>query len=112
MSTPPRDHAIVTPIHGRYLLRVPETPSFGPVRNAPMVVGFHGYGESADAHLERLEAIPELANWTLVSIQGLHRFYDRTRQVVASWMTTAKYWTGEPGWRGCASLSTRRIVPG
>ncbi|BCS32818.1 phospholipase [Luteitalea sp. TBR-22] len=88
MSTSPRDLAIVTPIHGRYLLRVPESPDLGPIRNAPMAVGFHGYGESAEAHLERLEAIPELANWTLVSIQGLHRFYDRSRQVVASWMTS------------------------
>lgn len=88
MSTPTSEHAIVTPVHGRYLLRVPESPSSGPLRNAPMVVGFHGYAESAEVQLERLEAIPELAGWTLVSIQGLHRFYDRSRQVVASWMTS------------------------
>ncbi|WP_396627598.1 alpha/beta hydrolase [Luteitalea sp.] len=87
MSTPTREHAIVTPIHGRYLLRIPESPSQGPLRHAPMVVGFHGYGESAEAHLERLEGIAELSGWTLVSIQGLHRFYDRSRRVVASWMT-------------------------
>jgi predicted esterase len=87
MSTPHRDHSIVTPIHGRYLLRVPETEAHGPIRNAPMIVGFHGYGESADAHLERLEAIPELAKWTIVSIQGLHVFYGKRREVVASWMT-------------------------
>ena len=88
MSTPTSTHAILTPIHGRYLLRVPESPVSGPLRNAPMAVGFHGYGESAEAHLERLEAIPELAGWTLVSIQALHRFYDRSKQVVASWMTS------------------------
>ena len=88
MSTAHHDQSIVTPIHGRYLLRVPESEAHGPARNAPMVVGFHGYGESADVHMARLEAIPELADWTLVSIQGLHTFYGKRREVVASWMTT------------------------
>ncbi len=87
-SSPPREHSIVTPVHGRYLLRIPETPSHGPIRNAPLAVGFHGYGESADTHMARLEAIADLARWTLVSIQGLHAFYGRDRQVVASWMTS------------------------
>jgi len=88
MSTPHREHSIVTPVHGRYLIRVPESATHGPQRNAPMAVGFHGYGESADVQLARLEAVPELADWTLVSIQGLHAFYGRTGQVVASWMTS------------------------
>ena len=88
MTSPHREHSIVTPVHGRYLLRVPETPEHGPLRNAPLAVGFHGYGESADTHLARLEAIPELAQWTLLSIQGLHAFYGRNREVVASWMTS------------------------
>ncbi|AMY09735.1 putative esterase [Luteitalea pratensis] len=88
MTTEPREHAIVTPVHGRYLVRVAESPTRGPARNAPMAVGFHGYGESADEQLARLEAIPELADWTLVSIQGLHRFYGRGQAVVASWMTS------------------------
>jgi predicted esterase len=88
MPIPPREHAIVTPIHGRYLVRVPETAANVPIRNAPMIVGFHGYGESADEHLARLEAIRELDAWTLVSIQGLHRFYGRGGRVVASWMTS------------------------
>lgn len=88
MSSPPRDYSIVTPIHGRYLVRMAESAAHGPVRHAPMAVGFHGYGETADTHLARLEAIPELASWTLVSIQGLHRFYGRNQEVVASWMTS------------------------
>lgn len=88
MSIAAREHAIVTPVHGRYLIRVPESAEHGPLRNAPIVVGFHGYGESADQHLARLEAIPELAGWVLVSIQGLHRFYARDGAVVASWMTS------------------------
>ena len=60
MPTPPREFAIVTPVHGRYLVRVPESITQGPIRNAPMLVGFHGYGETADTHLERLEAILNL----------------------------------------------------
>ena len=87
MSHTLHEHDIVTPVHGRYLVRVPET-ALGPIRNAPMLVGFHGYGESAELHLARLEAISELATWTLVSIQGLHRFYGRSGSVVASWMTS------------------------
>jgi predicted esterase len=55
---------------------------------APMLVGFHGYGEGADAQLERLQRIPSADEWLIVSVQGLHRFYQRrANQVVASWMT-------------------------
>jgi len=53
-----------------------------------MLVGFHGYGEDAAAQLDRMRAIPGAERWLLVSIQGLHRFYDRrSNAVVASWMT-------------------------
>jgi predicted esterase len=53
-----------------------------------MLVGFHGYAEDADSQLERLRAIPESSRWLCVSIQALHRFYERrTNRVVASWMT-------------------------
>lgn len=88
MPTPPREHAIVTPVHGRYLVRIPESPAHGPIRNAPMIVGFHGYAEDVYTHLTRLEAIAELSTWTIVCIQGLHRFYGRDGQVVSSWMTS------------------------
>lgn len=88
MSTTHREHTIVTPVHGRYLIRVPESATHGPLRNAPMAVGFHGYSESAEVQLARMEAVPELEGWTLVSIQGLHVFYGRSREVVASWMTS------------------------
>jgi predicted esterase len=74
---------IATTIHGRYLVQPAAT--HGP---APLVAGFHGYAESAETQLERLRAIPGADRWTLVSIQGLHRFYQRrTDQVIASWMT-------------------------
>jgi predicted esterase len=53
-----------------------------------VLVGFHGYGEDAERQLDRLRAIPGSDGWLIVSIQGLHRFYQRqTNAVVASWMT-------------------------
>ena len=77
------ERSIETAIHGRYLV-IPSAAS-GP---APMLIGFHGYGEDAETQLERLRAIPGSASWVIVSIQGLHRFYERrTNRVVASWMT-------------------------
>ena len=52
-----------------------------------MLVGFHGYMENARIQMERLEQVsPD--RWTLVSIQGLNRFYrGRSEEVVAGWMT-------------------------
>jgi predicted esterase len=77
------ERIVAATVHGRYLAIPPSTP--GP---APILVGFHGYAEDAEAQLERLRAIPESARWLSVSIQALHRFYERrTQRVVASWMT-------------------------
>jgi predicted esterase len=53
-----------------------------------LLVGFHGYLETAAIQMERLAAIPGSAQWTLVSIEGLHRVYrGRSHDVVASWMS-------------------------
>jgi predicted esterase len=77
------ERTIATGTHGRYLIEPAAAP--GP---APMLVGFHGYGEGADAQLARLRRIPGADRWLLVAIQGLHRFYQRrANEVVASWMT-------------------------
>jgi predicted esterase len=77
------ERTIATGTHGRYLIEPPA--SAGP---APMLVGFHGYGEGAEAQLDRMRRIPGADRWLLVSIQGLHRFYQRrANEVVASWMT-------------------------
>jgi predicted esterase len=77
------ERTIATGTHGRYLI---EPPTSGGV--APVLFGFHGYAEGAEAQLERLRAIPGADRWRLVAIQGLHRFYQRREnQVVASWMT-------------------------
>jgi predicted esterase len=52
-----------------------------------LLVGFHGYMESAEIQMARLEQIPGTEPWMLVSIQGLHRFYrGRSEAVVAGWM--------------------------
>jgi predicted esterase len=70
-------------VHGRYLVEAPDA-----AEGAPLLVGFHGYAEPADAQLERMRAIPGSNRWVLVAVQGLHRFYrGRSRDVVASWMT-------------------------
>lgn len=55
-----------------------------------LLVGFHGYMETAAIQMARLDAIPGADRWTRVSIEGLHRFYrGRSQDVVASWMTSA-----------------------
>jgi predicted esterase len=55
---------------------------------AGILIGCHGYAESAEAQLARLQAIPNLDGWLRVSVQALHRFYrGRSEEVVASWMT-------------------------
>jgi len=68
---------------GAYLMAVPERP--GP---APLLVGFHGYGQNAEACLSELLRIPGASSLRVVAIEALHRFYDlRHRDVVGSWMT-------------------------
>jgi predicted esterase len=77
------EETVVTPTHGRYLV----VPPVG-IDPVPMLVGFHGYAESADVQLSRLRAIEGCERWLVVSIQALNRFYQRrTEEVVASWMT-------------------------
>jgi predicted esterase len=73
--------SVAAATHGRVLTR--------PVRDAGgILAGFHGYYENAEIQLHRLAAIPDASAWTLVSVQGLHRFYRaRTDEIVASWMT-------------------------
>jgi predicted esterase len=52
------------------------------------VVGFHGYMENAEIQMDRLAALPGSERWTLISVQGLHRFYKgESQKVIAGWMT-------------------------
>ena len=71
---------IETTVHGRFLYE-----NRGADR---LVVGFHGYGETADAHLAELQRIPGIDRWSVAAVQALHPFYTRAGQVVASWMTS------------------------
>src|SRR5512141_2000798 len=74
-------HAIETRTHGRYLVE--------PGPSSRLLVGFHGYAENAERCLAELLRIPGAGEWTVVSIQGLHRFYQsRTGDIVAGWMTS------------------------
>jgi predicted esterase len=82
------ERTIAVGSHGRYLVAVPPRPATATPTAAPLLVGFHGYAEDAELHLERLRSIPGADRWLIVSVQALHRFYrGRSRDVVASWMT-------------------------
>jgi predicted esterase len=75
-------HTVQTAMHGRYCVRPALDPPAG------VLVGFHGYGQHAESFASDLEAIPGVDRWLLVSVQGLHRFYTRAGEIVASWMTS------------------------
>jgi predicted esterase len=78
-----RELNIPVTTHGRLL--VDETPSAARLK---LLVGCHGYAQSADEMMETLRGIPTGAAWTRLSIQALHRFYrGRSGITVASWMT-------------------------
>ncbi len=81
-----RTISVETPTHGRALIKDAAVSSFS--SSSGLLVGFHGYAQSAEDMLAELELIPGSERWTLVSVQGLHRFYARGQgKVVASWMT-------------------------
>ena len=76
-----RTLSIEAPAHGRVLVHDVDSPR-------GLLMGFHGYAETAETQLERLAAVPGTDAWTLVAAQGLNRFYrGRTQDVVAGWMT-------------------------
>lgn len=76
-----REILVPTGTHGRVLVRDTPTPR-------GLLVGFHGYMESAQVQMDRLTGIPGAEAWTLVSVQALNRFYrGRSEDVVAGWMT-------------------------
>ncbi len=78
-----QSRTIAVTTHGRYLIDLPHGGE-----PHPLLVGFHGYAENADIHLEQLRRIPGSGGWVLAAVQGLHRFYDRkSEKVIAGWMT-------------------------
>ena len=66
--------------HGRYLVDIP-------ANSRGTLVGFHGYKENAALTMEVLRQLAADRPVGRVSIQGLHRFYARGGDVIASWMT-------------------------
>ena len=77
-----QEREIAALVHGRYLLEIPPEPE-----GRPLVVGFHGYGENAEKSLDELRRLPGASRWVLCAVQALHSFYNRTGDVIASWMT-------------------------
>ncbi len=71
-------------IHGRVLIE----PDGGAAVSSSVLVGFHGYAQTAEDMMAELRQIPGAEGWTRISIQALNRFYIRGDQrVVSSWMT-------------------------
>jgi pimeloyl-ACP methyl ester carboxylesterase len=72
---------IETPVHGRVLLE-----DRGDGR---LLVGFHGYAETAEIHMAELEKIPGIGEWSVAAIQALHPFYSKGGTVIGgNWMTS------------------------
>jgi hypothetical protein len=78
-----REINVAVTTHGRVLLDEAVPPT-----SARLLVGCHGYAQSADEMMELLTRVPAGPGWTRVAIQALHRFYrGRSEVTVASWMT-------------------------
>ena len=74
---------VETAVHGRLLVR----PASG-AGAAPLLVGFHGYAQSAEENLAALAGLPGIERWHVAAIQGLHPFYrNRDGEIGATWMT-------------------------
>ena len=58
--------SVETVTHGRVLIRLPAAPR----EAVPLLVGFHGYAENAERHLEQLERVPGSERWMLACVQG------------------------------------------
>ncbi len=72
---------IETLIHGRVAFEERDSDC--------LLVGFHGYGETAEIHLAELQRIPGTGEWSLAAVQALHPFYSKGGTVIgASWMTS------------------------
>ena len=79
----PKMQSIVVKKHGQYLL----SPS-KPGGNLPALVGFHGYADTAEQHLEMLKAIPTNDPWLCCAVQSLNLFYTKSMKIVGNWMTS------------------------
>lgn len=75
-------------VHGRYLY-VERTASDRDDGSggSPLLVGCHGYGETAREQLTELLKIPGIERWSVCAVDALHPFYRRDGGVVRTWMT-------------------------
>ena len=78
---------IATLVHGRYLLSMSDSEA-DPEAPEALLLGFHGFGELADKSMEALRELSKQRHWLLAAVQGLHPFYRRNGEIVASWMTS------------------------
>jgi predicted esterase len=70
---------IATMVHGRFL--------FEERSRERLLVGFHGYGETADTSFAEMAKIPGIEEWSVAAVQALHPFYTQ-RTIGANWMTS------------------------
>jgi len=71
---------VETPTHGRFFYELRDP--------ARLLIGFHGYAENAQVHMEELRKLPGAEGWSLAAAQALHPFYLRGGPGIgASWMT-------------------------
>jgi dienelactone hydrolase len=71
---------VETRVHGRFLIE--------PGHPERLLVGFHGFAETAEASLEEMKKIPGVEEWTIAAVQALHPFYTGIGRIVACWMTS------------------------
>jgi predicted esterase len=74
---------IPTKVHGSYLIRESKNR-----RPSPLLIGFHGYGETAEDQLQLLQHISGIENWIVCSAQALHPFYNTRAKIGYCWMTS------------------------
>ena len=55
---------------------------------SPLLIGFHGYGETGENQMKLLQKFPGIEDWTVCSIQALHPFYNTRAKIGYSWMTS------------------------
>ncbi|MBF0586355.1 phospholipase [Prosthecochloris sp. N3] len=70
-------------ICGRYLVDIPDGK--GPF---PLLLGFHGYGQTAEDELDVLRGIAAGSGWCCCAPEALHQFYARGGRYGCSWMTS------------------------
>ena len=74
---------IQTRINGYYIVQESKNRS-----KSSLLIGFHGYGETAEDQMQLLQQIPGIEKWTCCSVQALHPFYNTRRKIGYSWMTS------------------------